>query len=56
MINAHNYNENAKYDMTTLNKIIRKGDIIGVKGHPMRTKTGELSVLATEIVLLSPCY
>lgn len=29
------------------------GDIVGVKGHLFRTKTGELSVRATELVLLS---
>ncbi|KAL2161938.1 hypothetical protein VTH06DRAFT_7723 [Thermothelomyces fergusii] len=43
---------------------IRRGDIIGIIGYPGRTnpknrlaegKEGELSVFATEIVLLSPC-
>jgi lysyl-tRNA synthetase class 2 len=44
---------------------LRRGDIIGVKGFPTRTnpknkqgagsKSGELSIAATEIVLLAPC-
>lgn len=29
------------------------GDIVGIKGNPMKTKRGELSILAKEIVLLS---
>lgn len=29
------------------------GDIIGVKGTPFRTRSGELSIMATEIVLLT---
>jgi lysyl-tRNA synthetase class 2 len=31
------------------------GDIIGVEGFPSRTKTGELSVIATKLTLLAPC-
>ncbi|GAB5372713.1 hypothetical protein AAMO2058_001688600 [Amorphochlora amoebiformis] len=34
---------------------IRRGDIVGVVGHPGRTKTDELSIFATEITLLAPC-
>ncbi len=34
---------------------IRRGDIIGVNGFPGRSKTGELSIYPSEIVLLSPC-
>lgn len=39
---------------------IRRGDIIGVVGWPGRTNpakrdTGELSIFATEVVLLTPC-
>jgi lysyl-tRNA synthetase, class II len=34
---------------------IKRGDIIGVVGTPTRTKKGELSVVPTRIVLLSPC-
>ncbi|KAK1759577.1 lysine--tRNA ligase, cytoplasmic [Echria macrotheca] len=39
---------------------LRRGDVIGIKGFPGRTnpkksETGELSLFATEIILLSPC-
>lgn len=34
---------------------IRRGDIIGVKGFPGRSKNGELSIFPTQIQLLSPC-
>lgn len=34
----------------------KKGDIIGVKGHPGRSQTGELSLYATSGQLLAPCY
>jgi lysyl-tRNA synthetase class 2 len=35
--------------------IIKKGDIIGVIGFPIRSKTGELSIGPHKIVMLSPC-
>jgi hypothetical protein len=34
---------------------IKRGDIIGVKGYPTRTKTGELSIVPRKLELLSPC-
>lgn len=34
---------------------VRRGDIIGVVGIPLRTKTGELSVRPIKILVLSPC-
>jgi len=34
---------------------IKRGDIIGVKGHPGKTEKGEFSIFPTEIKLLSPC-
>lgn len=44
---------------------LRRGDIIGIKGYPSRTNpktkqgsgdfSGELSIAATEVTLLSPC-
>jgi lysyl-tRNA synthetase class 2 len=33
----------------------KRGDVIGVKGFPGRTKAGELSIAPTEICLLSAC-
>ncbi|MFN4046629.1 MAG: OB-fold nucleic acid binding domain-containing protein, partial [Acidilobaceae archaeon] len=35
-----------------LSKLIDKGDIIGVKGRVVKTKTGEVSVLAEDMELL----
>lgn len=35
--------------------VINRGDIIGVTGYPTRTKRGELSIMATKLVLLTPC-
>eukprot|EP01089_Gocevia_fonbrunei_P005514 TRINITY_DN1597_c0_g1_i1.p1 TRINITY_DN1597_c0_g1~~TRINITY_DN1597_c0_g1_i1.p1 ORF type:complete len:588 (+),score=174.26 TRINITY_DN1597_c0_g1_i1:91-1854(+) len=39
-----------------IHNILRRGDIVGVKGHPSRSKTGELSIIPKDIVLLSPCF
>lgn len=36
-------------------KMITRGDIIGVKGFPTRTKTGELSLMPKSFEILSPC-
>ena len=35
--------------------VIKRGDIVGVRGHPMRTQKGELSIVPKEMKLLSPC-
>jgi lysyl-tRNA synthetase class 2 len=35
--------------------ILRRGDIIGVRGYPARSNTGELSIIPREIKLLTPC-
>ncbi|CEH13697.1 lysine-trna ligase [Ceraceosorus bombacis] len=34
--------------------LLKRGDIVGVKGFPGKTKTGELSIFPTEIQLLAP--
>eukprot|EP00096_Caligus_rogercresseyi_P013403 TRINITY_DN6059_c0_g1_i1.p1 TRINITY_DN6059_c0_g1~~TRINITY_DN6059_c0_g1_i1.p1 ORF type:complete len:540 (+),score=132.84 TRINITY_DN6059_c0_g1_i1:148-1767(+) len=34
---------------------LRRGDILGVVGRPGKTKKGELSVMPTKLILLSPC-
>eukprot|EP01121_Diplochlamys_sp_Union-15-3_P020073 TRINITY_DN770_c0_g1_i1.p1 TRINITY_DN770_c0_g1~~TRINITY_DN770_c0_g1_i1.p1 ORF type:complete len:499 (+),score=94.25 TRINITY_DN770_c0_g1_i1:72-1568(+) len=36
--------------------LVKKGDIIGVKGFPASNADGVLTLEATHIVLLSPCY
>lgn len=38
-----------------VNSLLRRGDLVGFKGVPARAKKGELSIIPTEIVLLSPC-
>ncbi len=35
--------------------LIRRGDIVGVRGFPGKSKKGELSLFPTVIVMLSPC-
>ncbi|CAH2324033.1 lysine--tRNA ligase isoform X1 [Pelobates cultripes] len=42
-------------EFMAVNNRLRRGDIIGVKGNPGKTKKGELSIIPTEITLLSPC-
>jgi lysyl-tRNA synthetase, class II len=34
---------------------VRRGDIIGVEGHPGKTKLGELSIMPKRMVILTPC-
>lgn len=54
MANANHY----KGDVDTFIKInegIKRGDIVGVVGHPSKTKKGELSIVPTELQLLAPC-
>ncbi|KAH8385209.1 lysine--tRNA ligase isoform X1 [Drosophila serrata] len=53
MASAKSYKSEAEYETDTAK--LRRGDIIGVIGHPGKTKKGELSVMPTEIQLLSPC-
>jgi lysyl-tRNA synthetase class 2 len=38
-----------------IHKLIKRGDIVGVTGYPGKSKTGELSVFPTSMILLSPC-
>lgn len=38
-----------------ITRIIKRGDVVGVKGFPGKSKKGELSIFPTEMVLLSPC-
>jgi len=38
-----------------VNGILRRGDIVGVRGFPARAKSGELSITPIEMQLLSPC-
>ncbi|KAJ3634525.1 hypothetical protein Zmor_011903 [Zophobas morio] len=42
-------------DFSTIHSRIKRGDVVGIVGTPVRTKTGELSIVPSEIHLLSPC-
>ncbi|CAG5124790.1 unnamed protein product [Candidula unifasciata] len=53
MANAKYYESPAAFDEIV--DRLRRGDIIGVRGKPGKTKKGELSIVPTSITLLSPC-
>ena len=36
-------------------RTIKRGDVVGARGHAGKSKTGQLSLFPTELVLLSPC-
>jgi len=38
-----------------VNVLINRGDLIGARGYPCRSKKGELSISPVELQLLSPC-
>ena len=40
---------------TETDAAFRRGDIVGVRGFPGKSKKGELSLFPTVIVMLSPC-
>lgn len=54
MANASHYGGDAD-QFTRINESIKRGDIVGVVGHPGKTKKGELSIVPTELKLLAPC-
>lgn len=35
---------------------LKRGDVVGVNGHPFRTNKGELTLKARNIMLLAPCF
>lgn len=53
MVNSKNHEGEEDFKVT--HQHIRRGDIIGVKGKPGRTATGELSLAPGSVKLLSPC-
>lgn len=42
-------------DFKKIHRTVKRGDIIGVRGHPGKSKKGELSIFPKEITLLAPC-
>jgi len=53
LANLRAYGNEKEFQAVT--SALRRGDIIGAKGYPARSKTGELSVVPVELKLLSPC-
>ena len=53
MANAKMYKSVEEFE--DVNERTRRGDIVGVVGIPGKTKKGELSIIPTEIIILSPC-
>jgi lysyl-tRNA synthetase class 2 len=47
--------EDAMHKFDAMHVNLRRGDIVGVTGHPGKSKRGELSIFPTNIQLLSPC-
>uniref|UniRef100_A0A6Q2X974 Lysine--tRNA ligase n=1 Tax=Esox lucius TaxID=8010 RepID=A0A6Q2X974_ESOLU len=52
---ATNRNYKSEDEFGHINNKLRRGDIIGVRGNPGKTKKGELSIIPIEMTLLSPC-
>eukprot|EP00753_Platysulcus_tardus_P018541 PLAT6907.1.p2 GENE.PLAT6907.1~~PLAT6907.1.p2 ORF type:complete len:630 (+),score=336.91 PLAT6907.1:98-1987(+) len=47
--------DDAAVEFKLVNSALRRGDIIGFRGHPGRSKRGELSLFPMRMQLLSPC-
>jgi lysyl-tRNA synthetase class 2 len=45
----------AERDFNETHDLLQRGDIVGVKGFPGKSKKGELSIFCKDITLLSPC-
>ena len=45
----------SEYDFEAVHDSVHRGDIVGVKGHPGKSKKGELSIFPVEFIRLSPC-
>ncbi|KAI8759267.1 lysine--tRNA ligase [Biomphalaria glabrata] len=53
MANAKYYESQESYEKMV--EKVKRGDIVGVKGKPGKTKKGELSIVPVSVSLLSPC-
>jgi len=47
--------ESGDAEYEKIHSLLRRGDIVGVRGVPGKSKRGELSIFPKEIILLSPC-
>ena len=53
MANMAKYHDAAEFSKAI--EKIRRGDIVGVKGNPGKTKKGELSIIPSAMEVLTPC-
>jgi len=55
LVDAKHYSSPEAFQ--AINALLKRGDIVGVTGHPARSKSkkGELSVVPIDIILLTPC-
>lgn len=54
-IMAHIKHYKSESEFYEINNVLHIGDIIGCTGIPGKTKLGELSVIPSQMILLSPC-
>lgn len=47
--------QDSERDFAAVHNVLRRGDIVGVRGYPGVSKRGELSIFPRDITLLSPC-
>lgn len=47
--------QDSERDFATVHDVLNRGDIVGVKGVPGKSKKGELSIFPKDITLLTPC-
>ncbi|KAJ2818060.1 lysyl-tRNA synthetase, partial [Coemansia sp. 'formosensis'] len=47
--------QDTERDFAAVHDVLRRGDIIGVRGYPGMTQKGELSIFPHDITLLAPC-
>nr|PIM02357.1 lysine-tRNA ligase [Toxoplasma gondii COUG] len=49
------YHDEKAGDFSEVHNRFRRGDVIGIRGFPGKSKRGELSIFPREVTLLSPC-
>lgn len=47
--------QDSERDFVSVHKNLRRGDIVGIKGYPGKSKKGELSIFPKDVTLLTPC-
>ncbi|KAI8921727.1 hypothetical protein BC831DRAFT_475918 [Entophlyctis helioformis] len=47
--------QDSERDFTEVHSILHRGDIVGVRGVPGKSKRGELSIFPKDVTLLTPC-